>query len=607
MAGIFIKELRLSGDEVSDAIVEFKDGVNIIHGPSNTGKTFIFECINYMLGSSKIPRKIKQIKKYSTVYLEVERYNGGVFTLVSDLIGGDLSKYESPINNINEYSEFDELKRKHESGNKKTLSYFILNECDLAKSAVRTNAGGKKRELSLRDIRLLHLIDELRIPTDSSPFLTGQHVSKTVEENVLKLLLTNNDDSKVIESMAPKVLENKKGKLEVFSEILDIEIKKLNNSEITLNEVIEQENKLLISIKENAIQRGLFLDKIKIEEGKKADILNEINIQSLRRDELSVLVNNSDILSKQYISDVNRLKSTMEVGTLLLTVGSVSCPTCHATIDDMPNDDVNRISISAHSELLKFNGLVKELKEVRSNFFKELDEVESQLKKLNLDFNKIQTNIDEVFKAEFNNIIKKNDELRDKLLAVLIDKRTLESIDYLNDQKNKIEVVVKEGKDKKKIFEVIPVDIMNEIAKEMYSILFECGYPDLDNIKYDDKNKDFLLSGEGRNLAGKGYRAISFASFSLSLLKYCSNKDKRFGFILLDSPLVTYKKPDVPEGEAISENMAQEFYNVISSLNSYGQIIIIENEPVPNDIKSRINNIHFTKNKNIGRYGFVPM
>ena len=89
MKGFFIRQLCLRGIGKEDAIVKFDKGANIISGPSNTGKTFIFECIEYMLGKTDLDRKIKESLGYSDVFLEIGDYSGGIFTLRSDFNSGD--------------------------------------------------------------------------------------------------------------------------------------------------------------------------------------------------------------------------------------------------------------------------------------------------------------------------------------------------------------------------------------------------------------------------------------------------------------------------------------------------------------------------------------
>ncbi len=55
MQTFMIKKLRVSGAEKIDGVVEFTDGLNIIQRRSNTGKTWILRCINYLFGNDKRP------------------------------------------------------------------------------------------------------------------------------------------------------------------------------------------------------------------------------------------------------------------------------------------------------------------------------------------------------------------------------------------------------------------------------------------------------------------------------------------------------------------------------------------------------------------------
>jgi DNA repair ATPase RecN len=57
-AGFIFKELRLVGESLNKASIVFEKGVNVITGPSNVGKSYIFQCLNYMFGASKPPKAI---------------------------------------------------------------------------------------------------------------------------------------------------------------------------------------------------------------------------------------------------------------------------------------------------------------------------------------------------------------------------------------------------------------------------------------------------------------------------------------------------------------------------------------------------------------------
>lgn len=65
MNGFRITRLTFTGTGVPDAEVIFSDGLNVISGPSDTGKTFIAQCIDFMLGASISPKEIPEAAIHS--------------------------------------------------------------------------------------------------------------------------------------------------------------------------------------------------------------------------------------------------------------------------------------------------------------------------------------------------------------------------------------------------------------------------------------------------------------------------------------------------------------------------------------------------------------
>ena len=605
MKGFFIRQLCLRGIGKEDAKVHFHRGANIISGPSNTGKTFIFECIEYMLGKTKLDRKIKESTGYSDIFLEICDYFGNIFTLRSGFNSGDFSLYENNIEGIVENDDFILLKRKHEPGNTDTLSNFILSKCNLENKFIRTNASGKKRELSLRDLRILYLVDELKVPTKESPFLTGQVVSRTAEENVLKLLLTGVDDSETVETISGNELNNKKGRLEFLNELIKLENEKIKVN-LTKNEVIDQKEKLDIYYSTLISERDEIVEILQVRNLERERISVDLNVVINRKDELEKLYNNSFIIMKQYISDKERLKSTIEVGNVLSSNSKIECPICHSKVEKENKKTVSTIALSATAELKKIDGLINELIEVRQLFLDEMKLLTTKQETLSSDYvfidEEIKQNINEKYKILGKRIAKCQET--ERMLSDFI--KIHENLEFFNKQKESLDGVINNSKASKNKYETIDEHLLSDINKNMLTLLKKWGYPGISSVSYDDKKKDFLLSNENRNLAGKGLRAISYSSFIFSLIDFTVSKAWNFGLCIIDSPLVTYRKPDVPEGEAISEDMVTKFYKSLCKIPDDRQIIIIENEELPEEVEGKVNHIHFTKNINFGRYGFIP-
>ena len=60
MNRFYIEKLIVSGGWRKDTVIDFKPGLNFILGPSNTGKSLIMECLDYVFGFS--PKKNRPIR-----------------------------------------------------------------------------------------------------------------------------------------------------------------------------------------------------------------------------------------------------------------------------------------------------------------------------------------------------------------------------------------------------------------------------------------------------------------------------------------------------------------------------------------------------------------
>lgn len=606
MKGIYLTQLCLKGTNVPDASITFDKGVNLITGPSNTGKTFIFECIDYMLGQKSLERRIKESRKYHTAFLELKGFDNSLITLKSDLEGGDFQKFEIPFHEITDSSEYKTIKREHEPGREDTLSYQILNKCGLSGAKVRINAKGKTRELSLRDLRILHLISELKILTDKSPYLTGQYIHDTVEKSVIKLLISGEDDSNIIETMSDKKVANKKGRLELLSELIGQNESRLDK-DFSYETASKRKKTLESESSELKNERDrLFAITSEIEAQRRAKSEELVGTQNRIR-ELKRLLENSNVLKQQYYSDIKRLNSTIEASLSLEDIGESNCPVCESVVSTAQIPDIKTISQCATAELGKIENLIFELEKAQKQFSDELAEVFEQEQELSQVIPELELKSKKLFKDEIEGISNITEHRLNEIKELSKQMYEYDRIKDLKDKRESLNKLIESQPPKKRQFNELNTDLMESITSLMTSFLVDWGYPNASTIKFDKDASDFIIGSEARNLAGKGYRAITFAAYLMSLVKYEESLENRFGFCLMDSPLVTYKKPDVPKGEQISTDMAHNFYQSLSSLDKNSQIIVIENEEIPEQLKNKFtNHIHFTKNVDFGRYGFFP-
>jgi DNA repair ATPase RecN len=99
--GFYLQKLRVVGGAVNPAEVSFGSGLNVISGSSNTGKSYICSCIDFMLGASTPPEPIPESNDYSEILLEIKTYEGHTYTLKRPIKQkSDAILYECDIENV---------------------------------------------------------------------------------------------------------------------------------------------------------------------------------------------------------------------------------------------------------------------------------------------------------------------------------------------------------------------------------------------------------------------------------------------------------------------------------------------------------------------------
>jgi hypothetical protein len=153
----------------------------------------------------------------------------------------------------------------------------------------------------------------------------------------------------------------------------------------------------------------------------------------------------------------------------------------------------------------------------------------------------------------------------------------------------------------------LPTSAADSFAALVLTILKEWHFPDADRVHFDLRDRDLVLNGKKRVSYGKGLRAVTQAAFTVGLLEYCRQNGRTHpGFIILDSPLLSYREPDNAEDDLSSSDLNAHFYHYLSTRMDDRQFIIVENTDPPADVQASEQAIKFTGTAVSGRYGYFP-
>ena len=592
---LFINELQsVSPEKV--AKLEFKKGLNIITGASNTGKSYVINCIDYLFGAENPPKDINESKNYSYLLLELE-YNSTPFTIKRYLRGDNtqvIYLYECAIKNI-EKNEHKELGINAKT--KESISSYIL---DLMKysdkkilSKVRTN---KTKLLSLREIVDFVIINETNIISEESPIYSDNYEA-IYKKSLFNFLLTNKDNSDLQEIEDPKITKAKLfAKIEVYNNL----IKEASAKVETLEDFkIEDLNEQINSLEGQYEYNTTLLNKKTKERAeyiKDVEKLKNLIIESSR------LLNKYTLLQEYYINDIERIDFVAEGTFYLNQLKNYPCPICNNTIDNK-EENFNNLFASCEKEnekiKIKINDLNQTILDEKSNiekYNKEINELNNKIYNLTVEIDNELKPHSKVLKNRIDNILalQKKVELKIKL-------------------RNDITIYTSYRQDCQNSLDTYKVNNESPIIDDKYYINFantikifldNWNYKDDSNVFFDSNTYDIEIDGKPRGHLGKGHRALTHAAFSVGLQNYMYNNDFSFpAFIILDSPLLSLKEADY-NTEKLSNTIQDSFWKDLSNTNKDRQIIIFDNKEPNEEVKKVSNYIKFTGTKNYGRYGF---
>ena len=153
-----LRHLTFLGQGIDPASIDFNERLTAIVGPSDTGKSFILDSINYALGGKEL-RSIPEVEGYTHLLLGFS-VGETTATLLRPLNGGKFELYNSDLRDFPTSPADRVLKPVHKADKEDNLSNYLLTELGFAGRRVRTNAKNTTRGLSFRDLVQLCVISE---------------------------------------------------------------------------------------------------------------------------------------------------------------------------------------------------------------------------------------------------------------------------------------------------------------------------------------------------------------------------------------------------------------------------------------------------------------
>ncbi len=614
---ISLNRLAFSGPNTPAINLEFADCLNLVFGASNTGKSFGWKAIDFALGASTPLPDIEQRRPFDRLSLAFA-CGSEVLTLSRALVGGNLRVLPTAADRLPPPNDHRILGQKNDPSNEDNVSQFLLGRIGLRGKMIATNASGAKRALSFRDLSRYCLVDETSIQSELSPALSGQHVSGAAERSVLKLLLTGMDDSAVVEVMNPKTFRaSKAAKLEVLDDLLQSVEAEIESEFPNADKLKDQDDKLNASFETaqadvDAVQltvRSFLADR--------RHLAMEVAHTEARMTEVEINLQRFARLHEVYQSDIERLEALEEAGFILAIGGGRDCPLCGASPEAQKHEhglgDIEKVRAAATVEIAKIkqqqmdlSGTVQQLytegqslREALPKLIDSLTDAEAEIARLTPEIAASRRQVTEIMTVRDH--VKRGLSLIEQRNGLLERKTSLAAAK-----------AAKAG-DRPRLD--LSSTAAHEFAQSVSAVLTAWQFPGQRHVSFDDSTFDLKIDGKHRRDNGKGVRAITHAAFKVALLLYCRDRNLPHpGFLVLDTPLLTYRDPITSKyGELSSDEqeiaqltLKNHFFEHLSVESRASQFIVLENIDPPANIDDLAHVEVFYGDRSGSRQGLFP-
>lgn len=619
--GLQLRRLAFFGPDKEPAELTFGPGLNVIYGASDTGKSFVLEAIDYMLGGQTPLRDIPERVGYDQVLLSMETTAGEGFTLLRGIGSRDFRVAEGLLTGSPpplHAPDVAVLAGQHDGNRPNNVSMFLLGKIGLAGKRVFRNKRGDTNSLSFRTLAKLILVEETKIQDRLSPLSTGNPTEDTPLASTLKLLLTGVDDANAAPLAARKSTDEERSReaqLILLGELIESYRKRLRALVNDPSELDQQMGRLDDALR----QRAQVLNAAEAEYreliGRRRQLRERYEEGLDRRDEITKLLERFALLDRHYASDAVRLRALEEGGSLFAALDRESCSLCGALPEHHRDNagcdgDVEGVVIAARAEIAKLGALTRDLSTTIDSLRREEAGIAARLPRLEEQLAGIAERLEKEVSPRLSSLRATYTELSDKRVTLGEARSLFQTLRDAEERQQTLSASLEPANNGQTdaARADMPTAAIVRFTRHIEELLRAWHFPDMDQVYFDAKIRDLVIGIKPRGSRGKGLRAVTYAAFTIGLLDYCRLHGLPHpGFVALDSPLLSYRDPEGEEDDLRQSDLKDRFYQHLWSIHADRQVLVFENVDPPASVRGQAQAILFSRNPQLGRYGFFPL
>lgn len=594
-----IRKILLRGYGVDDAYVEFDSGANILAGESDTGKSYLVRCLDYIFGAEKLKKHLKEAVSHTHLFVEFENSEQGFLTLERPLKGGNLLAHHTQIKGIKEAGKEISPVRKGKSKGPDVTS-VVFPFCNIKEARLRKNVRGETQRLSIRTLAPIFLVDEVSIIDEHSPVTGRPGFDDTARKRMFAFLLSGKDDEGIVAAEKDEVVKARlRAKLEVVEDLLrPLDERFATSDRVTLTDPSNELGELIDNLTKE-------FESVTAATAALREKSQAATTRSLRAD--SQLLGVSEILSKyhllneRYRTDLERLDFLAEGSHYFDSLQEVPCPLCeqkmaHGHPEEQGTDAATggqSIRRAATAEAAKILAHRADLEIAIGSLELKKNQLSEEKREADDALDALQEELTRTFAPRLDDTTKR--------LELLIGLRAEEEAERtererwlsLRALRADIEASIAERGQVKYEWDALPPEPLRGLCVEIETVLTEWHWKGTPHVSFDEKEFDIVVDGQARQSHGKGVRAVLYAAFVIGLLRFCAaNRLPHPGVVVIDSPLTSYKKKvakEVPgSDEPIDAGVEAGFWHSLTRVPKDVQIIVIENKEPPTSVAEEV-------------------
>lgn len=607
----YIKEIKITSEgddkETVVSVLPLQPGLNIVCGPSNTGKTHVLDCVDFLLGGDarRLYKKELKIKGVALIVncdgAELSMYRELAEETKSDII---VSSNVDGIYSGTYTANNQPTKEKDTIGS----LWLRLMGIDDEVKIIKQIEDAQWQRLTARTFYHMFVINENRISGENSILKSGTTWTKNIPvptiTSLIYLLTEQNYIAPGEKQQTPSTT---------------IKIKRAAAKQIVDGSVAAIKEKESLGIQEedtrSAMEIQQEIDTLLEEISAAEDSLKQTTEHDEEVSQLIIKLNSSiaestvlkgryDALRTRYESDMRRLTFVAEADIHRDSIQKLDrCPFCNG---ELPKEKTQSCLEAAIAEADKIEMRIRDLQSADEALSAEIERLQKKRDMYVHEQQQVQASIRGELRPQV-------DRMRERLViytAALERAKAKEMVKYfsevLNDQLLKLH---DEDGDLNVNFDVrarIREVLQKPLEKHLTEILEKCKYENYTGSRFDEELCDVVVNGSEKMSQGQGFRAFLNTVMALAVQEVMNEFNlHKTHLLVMDSPILSLKERGEDIGtEITSDSMRGALFQYMIDHEDDRQTIILENTIPALDYKNA-NVIRFTRTVGEGRYGLI--